>query len=273
MKRLLVGVDDSASAVAALQWTAAVADRSGADVVVVGAWTPNQAELPPDEFGEEHASLRETIDATIARVSSAHSPHVEIVDGEPVDVLLERADAEDADLVVVGIEPERRSHTTVALELAHRIIRPLAAVPTGATFNGGRLVLGVDDADGSPTAVAWCAKFAAAVGSPVTAACVYAHQYELYPDTDERSLYGHITRALDEEWLGPLDAAGVDAAREVVRDRHVPEGLLEAVEHNSAEVLVVGAHGFAPLVHRRLGGVAMRLLHSTSVPVVLVPQY
>ncbi len=273
MKRLLVGVDGSASAAAALRWTAAVADRSGADVVVVGAWTPDQAELPPDEFGEEHATLRATIDAAIAHVDTARAPHVEIVDGEPVDVLLERADAEDADLVVVGIEPERRSHTTVALELAHRVLRPLAAVPTGTTFNGGRVVLGVDEADGSPTAVAWCANFAAAVGSPVTAAGVDVHQYELYPDTDERSMYGHIAHGLAEEWLGPLDAAGIDTAREVVRDRHVPEGLLAVVDRTGAEVLVVGAHGVAPLVHRRLGGVAMRLLHATRVPTVLVPQH
>jgi nucleotide-binding universal stress UspA family protein len=273
VKRVLVGVNASPSAVVALRWAMGVAERGAADIVVVSAWSPGQAELPPDEFDDEHAALRTVIDDAIARAGGSGTPHVEIVDGDAADVLLERADAEDADLVVVGLGDARRAHTSVAMELAHRITRPLAVIPEAAAFDAGRVALGIDDADGSPSAAAWCADFASSVGAPVTAVCVYTHQYEVFPDTDVRSMYGHITHALDEEWLQSLQEASVDVSHEVVRDRHVPEALVAAAEDAGAQVLVVGAHGFAPIVHRRLGGVAMRLLHLAPLPVVLVPQY
>jgi nucleotide-binding universal stress UspA family protein len=272
MKRLLVGVNASASAEAALRWATGVADRSGADLVVLAAWSPEQAELPPEEFGDEHAALRARVDAVIANAGGSKAPHVEIVDGDVVDVLLEQADAEDVDLLVVG-HGSRRSHASIAIEVAHRITRPLAVIPEGSSFDEGPLALGVDDADGSPTAAAWCADFAASVHAPVTAICVYTHQYEVFPETDERSMYGHITRDLDAQWLQCMRDASVAVSHEVVRDRHVPEALFAAAERAGAQALVVGAHGVAPLVHRRLGGVALHMLHLASLPLILVPQH
>jgi nucleotide-binding universal stress UspA family protein len=272
VKRVLVGVHGSSSSEVALRWASAVADRSGADLVVVGAWRPGQAELPPDEFSDEHDALRSVIDAAIARVGSSRAAHVEIDDGPAADVLLERADTEDADLLVVGLGDSHEAHKSIAMALAHRATRPLAVVPASATLDDGRVALGIDDADGSPAAAQWCADFAGAIGAPVTAVCVYTHQYEVFPDTDVRSMYGHIVRSLDEEWLQSLRACAVDVDHEVVRERHVPEALVTATQEAGANVLVVGAHGFAPVVHRRLGGVAMRLLHVSPVPVVLVPQ-
>ncbi len=76
---------------------------------------------------------------------------------------------------------------------------------------------------------------------------------------------------MNDEWIAPLRDAGVVVHPEVVHGRHVAETLIEAAQRVDAQLIIVGTHGFAPLIRMRLGGVAMRLLHTTPLPVVLVP--
>jgi nucleotide-binding universal stress UspA family protein len=58
---------------------------------------------------------------------------------------------------------------------------------------------------------------------------------------------------------------------ELLRAPHVADGLLDAAQHASAQLIVLGTHGLAPLTRLRLGGTAMRVLHATELPLVLVP--
>jgi len=62
MDRLVVGVDRSPAARAALAWAAHIADRCDAELVVVSAWQPGQAELPPETAAEEHQALSDELD-------------------------------------------------------------------------------------------------------------------------------------------------------------------------------------------------------------------
>jgi len=47
--------------------------------------------------------------------------------------------------------------------------------------------------------------------------------------------------------------------------------ILETGEHDHADLVVVGTHRRNPLTHVRLGGTAMRLVHSTARLLALVP--
>ena len=110
--RIVVGVDDSKQAFAALQWALAEAAIRHAAVEVVHTWTPPMSALPfgatlsarIDE-GEVDASARKHVEELVSVALSA-SPYpavpvqVTILPGAPALALVDVA--ADADLLVVG---------------------------------------------------------------------------------------------------------------------------------------------------------------------------
>ncbi len=276
MKRILVGFDGSPHARGALRWAGHVAGPLGAELVAVNAWSPGQAELPPQEAGEEHGEAEDALAAALAgEAPQVDSRRAEVVDGDPVDVILERAAAEDVDLIAVGLRGAGGFAGlrlgSVADALAHRTTRPLAIVPDDPPLGVRRVVLGLDGSEGSAAAASWCARFVPALAAEVTATHVHTQQLELLPEVDPHSVVRYVEHALRTEWIAPLRDAGVPFHTEFIREHHAAEALADEAERADAQVIVVGTHGLAPLLHLRLGGVAMQLLHAAPVPVVLVP--
>jgi nucleotide-binding universal stress UspA family protein len=233
MKKLLVGSDGSPNAKAALDWATRVAEPFGAEVVAVTA------------------------------------------DGDLAETLTRRADADDADLVVVGLHGgggSRHRHVdSVADALAHRATRPTAFVPEDAPAGVKHVVLGVDGSPGSADATKWCAAFASQLSAEVTATAVFTQHFEVLPEQDPKSIFQYFQRNVEGEWIAPLRAANLTVHPDFRREHHVDEALVGAAREAGADTIVVGMHGFAPVVHRRLGGVAMQLVHVTPLPLVLVP--
>jgi nucleotide-binding universal stress UspA family protein len=276
MKRTLVGVDRSGNAACALRWAAGITASLGTELVAVMAWTPNQAELPPEEWERDHREVRQLLDEYLSEVpDTAGSTRAEVVDGEPVQLLLERADSEDAALIVVGMRGEGGFPMlrvgSVADTLAHHTSRPLAVIPDGARPKVSRIVLGVDGSDGAQTAAAWCASFARDLHAEVVAVCADSPLIGRLHEHDAADIREQIANDLHTSWTAPLRKAGVPVREELVSEPHVADALLTAAEATDADVIVVGTHGLAPLIRMRIGGVAMSLLHATTLPLILVP--
>jgi nucleotide-binding universal stress UspA family protein len=124
MGRVVVGVDGSAAAAAALRWAVAHA-RADDRVEAWHAWHPGTASgtgLPPDENALE-AAARTTLDGTVATA------------GGPVTAVLVRAVAasalidagRDADLLVVGGPPG-----SVSRYVVEHAGCPVVVVPVGS---------------------------------------------------------------------------------------------------------------------------------------------
>ena len=88
---------------------------------------------------------------------------------------------------------------------------------------------------------------------------------------DAAHIRERIANDLHTSWTAPLHEAGVPVREELVSEPHVADALLTAAEATDADVIVVGTHGLAPLIRMRMGGVAMSLLHATTLPLILVP--
>ncbi len=103
--RIVVGVDGSASSIAALNWAAHQADLTGSRLDAVTAWQwPSKYQwmpTPPDY--DPAGDTQKSVDAIIDEVRSAH-PSVtiqsEVVEGHPARVLVD--ESEGAELLVVG---------------------------------------------------------------------------------------------------------------------------------------------------------------------------
>lgn len=103
MRCVLVGVDGSPAAAEALGWAARLATGVGAELVVATAWEPDQAEVSPTFHEELRAEALATLEdewCEPARAAGA-TPRAIVVNG-PVEALLDTADDEHAELIVVG---------------------------------------------------------------------------------------------------------------------------------------------------------------------------
>ena len=109
MTRIVVGVDGSAGAEAALAWALHEAEATGSDVTAVLAysydlwWIDGGADYEPKQIERKAVEARAALDDMVAKwvpESTSVPVHRIVVEGHPTDVLLEVA--RDADLLVVG---------------------------------------------------------------------------------------------------------------------------------------------------------------------------
>jgi len=106
MRRIVVGVDDSLGARAALDWALDEARRQGARVEVLHAFEVEVAWIDGADFARWSQLQRQAAEAALSMVvEDAASPasvevDARVVEGNPVTVLVEAS--QHADLLVVG---------------------------------------------------------------------------------------------------------------------------------------------------------------------------
>ncbi len=198
-----------------------------------------------------------------------------VENGDPRDILIGAGSGEDAALLVVGRAgqaggPGFLHLGSVAEHLAHHIDRPLAVIPAGGAGPIHRIVVGVDGSAASRSAVQWCVPVAKAFDAEVIAVTVI----ELFPkweSTPNPSALRQEAEGRLKDWVTPLTDEGITVELVVQGDLHPADGLLGTASARGGDLMVVGARGLGGFSGLRAGGVAMKVLHRATVPLVLIP--
>jgi nucleotide-binding universal stress UspA family protein len=112
-RTIVVGTDGSESSFGAVDRAAAIAQATGATLVVVCAYRPmpeHEARRAADALGDDAYKIRGSTPAEDAlrlatdraRAAGASSVEVVAAEGDPVDVIVGVAERSSADLIVVG---------------------------------------------------------------------------------------------------------------------------------------------------------------------------
>lgn len=284
---VVVGVDGSASSLAAVGAAAEEARRRGAGLRVVHAflWPAMHVPLGGSPLGPPEGGLQAMVEKLVAEAvehAKSVAPDVEVshavVTGEPLTVL--EAQSLNAELVVVGSRGMGGFVGllvgSTAVHLASHGRCPVLVVrETGAS--DGPVVVGVD---GSP-AGAKAIDFAFAEASLRGADLVALHSWTTWNapapmPQDEKAPYasgpGELgageERLLSEALAGQQERyPGVKVRSEVVHGG-TREALIEA--SRTAQLLVVGARGRGGFTGLLLGSVSQAMLHHTHCPVAVV---
>lgn len=144
LRRILVGVDGSPAASAALRWAAAAAGEGGEVVALhaTGTTLITQATISAatgvgmfrDAEGAKEEARR-ALDEWCEPLRSAGVAYRAVVsDEEPVDALLGHARLEEPDLIVIGHEASTRFLDRLFQDLSDQLLdaarRPVVVVPT-----------------------------------------------------------------------------------------------------------------------------------------------
>jgi nucleotide-binding universal stress UspA family protein len=136
----------------------------------------------------------------------------------------------------------------------------------------GDIVLGYDGSPGSQAALRVAVGVAKAFDAPLTV----VFGYEPNPMGGETSDYKDQLERIGNEHLAAAvnEAKALDPSVKVeplVAALRPVESLLEASLEREARVIVVGGSGERPIVGAILGSVPHKLLHRSTVPVLVVP--
>ncbi|MEU0216690.1 universal stress protein [Streptomyces sp. NPDC006265] len=284
---VVVGVDGSASSLAAVEAAAREARLRGAGLRVVHAfvWPATHVPFGSPPLGPPESGLQNMVDRMVAEaVERARTvwPEVDVshvvLSGEPLTVL--EAQSRAAALVVVG---SRGMGAFVGLLVGSTAVH-LAAhgrcpvlVVREQPHTDGPIVLGIDGSAAGQKAVDFAFAEASLRNAPLVALHTWTTWNAPMPAPQDPSMpYANPPGALAEEeerLLAEAVAGRQERYPGVAVDHRVVHGgtreaLIEA--SRSAQLVVVGARGRGGFAGLLLGSVSQALLHHAHSPVAVV---
>ena len=286
--KMIVGVDGSKNAVAALRWAVEAAGPRQAVVEAIYVWQiPALAYgapggYPPVDPRDMQQAAEAVVDSAMAEITPGE---VKVLsrceEGYPLDVLRRAADEPDVIATVVGA----RGHSglaglvlgSVSHALTHHLTKPVVIVP--ATWEAHpsptkpTIVVGVDGSPSSARALAWAVADAEVTGRRVEAVMVWPLPDPVLPARAPLAASEGVDHQLAVERT--LELLVADARKEgvetsaVVLQGHPAERLIERAA--TAELLVVGTRGHSRAHELVTGSVSHATTHQSPVPVVVVP--
>lgn len=134
----------------------------------------------------------------------------------------------------------------------------------------GEIVLGFDGSEGSRAALDQTIALAKALGAAVVVAFGYATNPAGGENRDEELAIRDLARTVAMEAEERIRAAGIPVSVELVHERPA-EGIMAVADARAARLIVVGSRGESPLAGALLGSVTYKLVHRSSVPILVVP--
>lgn len=131
-------------------------------------------------------------------------------------------------------------------------------------------------ADGSPAALraaTWTAGRAAELDAEVVVVHALDPDTQFWRDITPDTMTNwrsQLKRGLVNEWCAPSRDAGVRFRASVIEGPAAPT-LVQAAEHEDADLIVLGLHSGGAFADRLLGNVASKVTHRATRPVVVVP--
>jgi nucleotide-binding universal stress UspA family protein len=277
---IVVGVDRSDAAERVAAAASRLASTLNSRLLVVHA-----VEEPVEEAQELLQSLR-------GRLPEADDADTRLVEGSPAERLIEVADDENAELLVVGSRGRSALRSAALGSVSRRLARdarcPVVVVPPAASFGAGEgdadsegtIVCGVDGSGHAASAAQVGGRLAERLGGRLLV--VHARQdvkavvsyrgarsttppLTGQPDAVRRQAEGIVEDA--------VEALDVDVEATGLVESGAPAGLLAAVaEREDARLIVIAARGMGAVRAAFLGSVTIALTTSATRPVVVLPE-
>ena len=277
-KRILLATDFSPHADRALEWSAALARRFGAELeiatsiyVMPFAAAPGYG-MPPDYLRGVREAADRRLGELVARVGSdGPRAHCTVLHEDPSSGICALAREIHADLVALGTRGRTGLAHVVLGSVAERVARlaPCPVLTVHAEVSPPRplrkLVVATDFSDPARTAVEVARTWLEPNGSLVLAHAIPAVMSPGDPAVPLPDPNSEAWARGEYEKLAPT-LSGVRSELDL-RFGNAETSILEAAARHSADAIVIGTQGRTGLAHALLGSVAERVIRRAQIPV------
>jgi nucleotide-binding universal stress UspA family protein len=280
----IVGIDGSEAAVAALRWTVGQGTHRDVQITALGAYhVPAIMAMFTAKrgFGVDELGLAATvghdvdlaIEALMGSAGAAVPVQPLVIEGQAQHVLVDAS--VDADLLAVGRtgRGDLRHHVlgSVSRYCATHAHAPVVVVPVDASPGAvSSIVVGFDGSDHAGAALRWALDFADGTADVRAVAAI-----EVAPWVDEelsRDRFADQIEAEQQRITDALDAVDPDGRAERSIVLQGPRQALAEAQPGT-DLVVVGTRGHGLIAAGLLGSVSTWLLHDSTVPVAVVPNW
>jgi nucleotide-binding universal stress UspA family protein len=292
-QRILVPLDDSATAAQALPLAKAVAAGTHSTVVLFRALEPVRAALLRQpamaQADEQMATLRQRALAALEPircefVEAGIPAECAVRFGRPAAAILEYAAHEPIDLIAMathgrtGLERMRHGSVTdavlrngqVPLLVSRASLTPRTTMPRIT-----RILVPLDGSTLAESALPHAQRLAKAFGATVIVFAIwdtFGYVLTIYP-RDEIEAEMHEKHAVAKQYLiakaDALQASGV-SARWQLQSGLIVESIVEAAERQAVSLIVMSTHGRRGFNRWVEGSVADEVVQATEIPILLI---
>jgi nucleotide-binding universal stress UspA family protein len=278
-RKILVAIDGSESSRNALLQAFRLAVDEKCWITVTSVIPPYAGDLDLTGVQDVRASLARPHEDALreaARFAEQERVLIKTVceEGEPWERIVDLADAENADVIVMGRHGIRRMARALIGSVTARVIghsqRDVLVVPHEARIGWKKAVVGTDGSKFSKVAVDKAISFAQSYGGALAVISVVDVPTELYAEAPA-AVEDMIRKA--REYTAAVrrkaEAAGVPIET-FVGESDADAAILNLAKEQAVDVIVVGSHGRTGLRRLLMGSVTERVIGNATCPVLVV---
>lgn len=277
-RKILVAVDGSNSSKNALRQAIRIACREGCWVTVVSVVPPYAGDLSLTGVGDIRKAMREPAEkalsemAEIARTEKASVKTV-IEEGEPYERIVDLAEAENFDLIVMGRRGLRTIERVLIGSVTARVIGysqvDVLVVPDGTSMGWKNILLTTDGSRYSDASRDKAIDFAKSYGGELKVVSIVDVPAEFYAEAPKavedltrkaKGFVADVKKTAEEAGIKTSTFVGEGEAFKVITDLAVKE---------KADVIFMGSHGRKGLRRLLMGSVTEKVIGYAPCPVLI----
>ena len=276
---ILVYVDGSEASLHALKEALLLARTEKGKIMAVSVVPPYQGDLRFTGLGNIRALLKEPCDTALAEAmkmaeTEGTSLTTACLEGEPHEEIVDLAEGENCDLIVIGVGSQSMEKVFVMGSTTARVIGysqvDVLVVPEKATIGWQNLLLATDGSKHSEKAAARAAAIAKSNGAELNIVSATDFVCELYAQAPE------VGEALIKKARKTLDASKKHADLQdlktecFVREGEAYKAIIDLAKEKATEMIVIGSHGKTGLKRLLMGSVVEKVIGNSHCPVLVV---
>lgn len=278
-RKILVAIDGSITSMHALEESFKLAQNEGSWITVVSVIPAYTGDLDLLAVGNIMASMRKPCDEALRKAQELADKHRVLIktvceEGEPHERIIDLAQAENCDLIVMGRRGLKRLERVLVGSVTARVIGyspiDVLVIPRDTAVGFKNVLIATDGSKYSNAAEKKAIDFARSYGGSVTVISVVDIPPELYAESPEtvedltRKAKGYVENVKKQ-----AESEGV-RAETIVREGEAYSVITEVAKEGNAGVIVMGSHGRTGLRRLLMGSVTEKVIGHTPCPVLVV---
>jgi nucleotide-binding universal stress UspA family protein len=278
-RKILVAVDGSPTSLHALEESFKLAQNEGSWITVVSVIPPYTGDLDLVAVGGVMAAMRRPCEEALRKAQELAEKQRALIktvceEGEPHERIIDLAQAENCDLIVIGRRGLRRLERVLVGSVTARVIgySPIDVLVVTRDTNVGfkKVLIATNGSRYSELAKKRAIDFAGSYGGELVAVSAVDVPSELYaesPKTVEELV--KKARSYVEAIKNEAGQTGIKT-EVIVREGEAYRVITDTARETGANIIVMGSHGRTGLKRLLMGSVTEKVIGHTPCPVLVV---